>query len=486
MPKFILVHKKDELDEVAELIRSLKESEIYLVAPEDAVILEDNNSKILIQEAADLGKTVNLAIYAEQSRSIDAEQSRSIDPEPLERIDDQLPPDKEKVFQDFFSRKFVIPQILKNRSNFWKILISLISLLLIVWLINSLSPLFGYIQIVITPKKDLIKFDLNISESAIPIQIFQIVKQEIKSFSASGRKELKTKASGLITVYNAYSSKEQTLIKGTRFLSKDNKIFRSTKTIDIPGAVIEEGQIIPSSIKIEVAADQIGPEYNISPTDFVIPGFQGTPKYAAFYGKSEQPIKGGANGIVTVVIKEDLSKARESLESDLRQKIEKEIKTKIPTNLFLLDGALVSKIIEEKSSEIENAIAEKFELTLKISTKALVFNENDARDLINKYLEKKLGEDQVGQKETLNINYNNIKASWDKENLTFSLHGEEVIFAKVDSEKLQTRLLGQLRDEMKNILSSWAGIDKSEITFWPIWLKRAPSRLNHIYITIKP
>ena len=104
-----------------------------------------------------------------------------------------------------------------------------------------------------------------------------------------------TKASGIITVFNEYSSDSQRLVASTRFLSSSGKIFRAIEDIYIPGAQLNDDEIIPSSIDVEVVANYLGAEYNIGPSDFTIPGFKGTVKYAGFYGKSNTAMNGGSN-----------------------------------------------------------------------------------------------------------------------------------------------------------------------------------------------
>ena len=103
-----------------------------------------------------------------------------------------------------------------------------------------------------------------------------------------------TKASGTITAFNEYGSEPQLLVASTRFLSSNGKIFRTTKDVYIPGANIIDDEIIPSSIDVEVVANYLGAEYNIGQSDFTIPGFKGTVKYAGFYGKSDTAMSGGS------------------------------------------------------------------------------------------------------------------------------------------------------------------------------------------------
>ena len=89
---------------------------------------------------------------------------------------------------------------------------------------------------------------------------------------------------------------------------------------------IEEGEIVPSSIDVEVVADEPGKEYNIGPTTFSIPGFKGSPKYEGFYGKSTKPMTGGLIHQGKVVSEEDVARAETELKEALLEEAQEELK----------------------------------------------------------------------------------------------------------------------------------------------------------------
>ena len=74
------------------------------------------------------------------------------------------------------------------------------------------------------------------------------------------------------------------LLKHT-YKSQTPIIFRIPKTVTIPGAKLESGELIPGKLEMEVTADNAGEKYNIEPSDFTIPGFKGSPKFEKFYAK---------------------------------------------------------------------------------------------------------------------------------------------------------------------------------------------------------
>ena len=104
-----------------------------------------------------------------------------------------------------------------------------------------------------------------------------------------------TRAHGIITVYNQYSPEPQLIIASTRFESPDGKMFRTQEKIMVPGAQSNDVRTIPGTIDVEVMTDYHGAEYNIGPSNFAIPGFEGTDKYKLFYGLSNAAMTGGSN-----------------------------------------------------------------------------------------------------------------------------------------------------------------------------------------------
>lgn len=101
------------------------------------------------------------------------------------------------------------------------------------------------------------------------------------------------KATGKITIYNEYSTETQRMILRTRFESPDGRIYRLAASVIVPGKRIVNQQEIPGQIDAMVIAEEEGPQYNIGPTTFTIPGFKGDPRYEYFLGVSTEAITTG-------------------------------------------------------------------------------------------------------------------------------------------------------------------------------------------------
>ncbi len=372
-------------------------------------------------------------------------------------------------------------------------------LIIFIGLAFLLAAIVGYLvlpttKISISPKTEKVSFDLVIigskdisrideSLNKIPIQEIRVEKTESKEFSASGEKELNEKARGTLTIYNEYSSSPQTLVATTRFESSGGKVFRIEQNIIVPGAKIEEGKIVASSIEMEVVADQPGTNYNIEPTNFTIPGFKGTAKYAGFYAQSKEGMTGGYTGKVSVVSAKDLEEAEENLTEELKNEVKQTLQSQIPTDLKLIEGGLKEKITEISTVD-EGTETDNFNIEMSALVQALFFQEEDLKTLIDLNLISQVEENKTPLSESQQIDYGEIIIDWVDGEATFNLHIEEEVVWQIDVVALKKDLAGQSEIEVRKYLANQPEIEKAKVTFWPFWVKKIPVQEKKIEIEI--
>lgn len=331
--------------------------------------------------------------------------------------------------------------------------------------------------------RDISKVDLSLNK--IPAQVITIDKSEQKEFPTTGQRQLNEKTRGVITVYNAYSSSPQTLVETTRFISKDGKLFRTTKTIIVPGARVEESKIIPSTIDVEVVADQPGPDYNIGPSDFTIPGFKGTAKYAGFYGKSKTAMSGGATGTVKTVAQDDLDKAKESLSQRVFEQAKQELYQQIPSELQLLDSCFKEELAEVVFSHKAGDQAENFALNIKVSAEAILFSELEMTELVRKNILAQISQNQVLKAETLTFNYLEVKPDFDKWQISFKLEARALSAEKIEPDQVKKEIMGKDEIEVRRIFGQMPEIESVKVTLWPFWVKKIPTHPSRVQIKVE-
>lgn len=361
------------------------------------------------------------------------------------------------------------------------------------------AAIVGYLalpttKIVISPKTEKVNFDLVVigsedishldeSLNKIPLQELRIEKTKSKRFMASGEKQLNERARGMITIYNEYSSSPQTLVATTRFESPEGKTFRITEKVVVPGAKIEEGRIVPSTLKAEVVADQPGADYNIGPTNFTIPGFKGTAKYAGFYAKSEASMTGGSTEKIKIVLASDLKEAKENLTEELKNEVKETLQGQIPADFKLVEGGIKEEITEISAVE-EGSQADDFTIEMKAVARALLFKEEDLKKIVDLNLISNISEKKRPLSETQQIKRYEPTIDWSAKEVAFSLGIEEEVAWRMDIQALKEDLAGQTETEVRKYLAGRPEIKTAKVTFWPFWVKRIPIQKKKIKITI--
>ncbi len=362
------------------------------------------------------------------------------------------------------------------------------------------------VEIIIWPKTQAItveekaEFDTKITlidflAGRLPTTILEVSQELTKNFPATGRISREEKAQGKIKVYNAYSDVPQVLVNNTRFLSAEGKLFYSTERVTIPGGTYEKGKLIPGSLDITVVAAEAGADYNIGPSTFSIPGFSGSPKYTAFYGKSFSAMTGGFKGEIPKVTREDLERAKNALIAELSEKENNALQERASRELILVGGAVKQEVKEDFCSVQEGAEVSSFDFRTRMIMKALVVKKSDlenfAKELIlSRMLKEKEGNETFWSKreiqdESLKIDLKleSVDLESGKAVLTLAISGNA--YYGFNESSLKRAVSGRSLEETKDFLESQPQIEKAEVKAWPFWIGGMPQQENKVKIEMR-
>jgi|GEM_PF-252120 hypothetical protein len=360
-----------------------------------------------------------------------------------------------------------------------------------------ITVVFGSAKINITFKKTPWGYNGNfVAETAtskidttnniIPAQVFSVPKNITKSFPATGQQNVSLKAQGTITIYNAYSSSPQSLVATTRFVTPDNKIFRLVNAVVVPGAAVTNGQIVPSSITAPIVADQAGVDYNVSSTQkLTIPGFEGTPKYAAFYGSITTSTSGGFVGEKAVPTASDIASAKQAITDTLTSELQGSLTGSYTNNFKILDGATniqITKITVNTSTDSNGNFSVFGEGTLS----AIGFDESSsaATSLKNFFLSIAQSTEASSTFSDFSVNYASATPDFANGKLTFGVNAQGTLEPAFSQDDLRASIAGQKISVAKNAISSLPELQEGAISVWPAWLWQIPANAKKIQITV--
>ena len=370
------------------------------------------------------------------------------------------------------------PKSLSQKAIVWGSVSAVVTIGTIIYLT------VGSAKVIIRPQDQKLDFQLKVTASdkfasvdtafnKIPGQLFTIEKSASDTFTSSGEKEVAQKSKGKITVYNEYGSSPQILIATTRFQSVEGLIFRTLKTISVPGARVENGKTIAGAIDVEVIADKAGQVYNVAPGKFTIPAFKekgDADRYGKIYGQSTVAMRGGAIGKAKVVTESDYQNGKQLLLQKVKEAAEKDLKDKT-AGFKIIDGASISYDFDSGGIGVDDA-AESFTLTITETIKNIGFSEKDLLGLISQYVNKT--SDLVTLPEKLEISYGGISFNTAENSLQFTVSVKGKAYAKVEKVKIVSDLQNKKEGEIRDYFKDASGIAEARVILSPFWVRKVP------------
>lgn len=410
-------------------------------------------------------------------------------------LKNDLPKKKDKQFLNFLNNNNSKKKRASRKSGKGKVVLlpsfgfrSLLFFFLISFILISIIFFVVLPKAIITiaPKLEPFSSDVDISVSGnvdsldqankmIPGVIEEVeIKSTSKKFNSTGEKDVGVKTQGTVILYNNYSSSPQPLIASTRLQSQGKTYFLLSETT-IPGAKIEGGEQVPGKKEVMVEAEESGEEYNIGPSNFVIPGLAPS-RQKNIYGKSEVSFSGGSTKQVKVITEEDLNKAKESLLEEIFQKGIEDIESKIKKERMIVESTAQKEIIELKTNGENEKEMDNFEMELKAKIIAMSFYKDDLEKLIFTNLNNELAQEKFFVDENIEegIDFEGTDFNVEHKKLDLRLHINKQVGWRIDETVVKKAIKGKTSEEsVKYLLENSIG-EKAEVNFWPFWIKKVP------------
>ena len=328
--------------------------------------------------------------------------------------------------------------------------------------------------------------DIDPANRQIPVAVFSEKKSNAFSFPATGsEKSIERKATGVVTIYNEYSVNSQPLVAGTRVETPDGKIFHLDARVVVPGATKSTGgELIPSSIDANVTADKAGETYNISPVSkFTIPGFEGTPKYDAFYAESKAPMTGGFIGEGKYPTTDDIKAAKANAEDQMKGVVESFLVTQVvPEGFKVIESSRKFAITKETVNE---AVDDQGNFSVYIEAEGGVdaLKEEHVLKLMTALAQQVNGDQYQIRNDTLT--YGDIAVDAKTGAISLPIDFKGTFWKPISVDDFKRSIFGKDENELKSFIFSSTNIEKADVSLWPLWVKRVPSDPDRVKVELK-
>jgi hypothetical protein len=326
------------------------------------------------------------------------------------------------------------------------------------------------------------------SKSVLAAQLVTVSKDLSGSFTPTGKKDVGTKASGQMTIYNEYDAQPHTLVAGTRLQAPDGKVFRTKSDVTVPPAVpgIVNGQLTLTPGKsdpVTVEADQSGDTYNEGPANYTVVAYTGTMQ-TKIYGKGAQ-MAGGTSKTVTVVTQGDVDAAKTDLLAKDKDNVARDLKGHTPSGYTALDSSQAVTTTSVTPAPAIDAEGSSATLTLKVSYTVLAVKQSDYQDLVRAQELKQIGDDNQIYDDGLDGAQLSASEKDASGRQNFHLTTEAYGGTKLDTAAIANQLKGKKYGDATDIAGRLPGVSKADISLSPGWSTSLPSRPGNIKISIQ-
>lgn len=368
--------------------------------------------------------------------------------------------------------------------NFSRWLIWIIGTVSVAVLVFVLSSIFSGATLTITPKSQTVAVSLtlvakpNAPAGNLSYAPFSLMLEKEVLVPSDGQKSVQTRASGKIIIYNNYSTAPQPLVKNTRFETPDGLIYKIASAVTIPGKHMVGGKIIPGSIEVPVYAETAGEKYNISLTDFTVPGFKSNPaRSVAFYGRSKTAMTGGKIGAEKTVSADKARQARTKLDSDLLAALLAQAQAQTPADAIFYDGAY--RVSFEPVATSTNMGASGVAIREKAIFNAYFIKQGDLAEAVALGALSDFNGSPVMMPDAANLAFTLADRAGASATsigpIQFSLKGRATIVWQIDKSKLAAALAGKNKSDLSVIAASDPGVLKVVAVIRPFWKSVFPS-----------
>ncbi len=334
----------------------------------------------------------------------------------------------------------------------------------------------------ITPVKKQFTSDLIVHTALSPVDptdikgtvvIGSLNKTKTFAPTGAGAKKVEGISKGEVTITNK-SGTSQALVATTRFLTKDDVLFRLDKSVTVPAG---------GSIVAAVHADKAGASGDIAVSHFTIPGLNEI-KQSLIYADSKDAFVGGEQSIA-VISKDELDAAVQSTQEEILNDAKDMLRAQ--ADGIYTGEEFTAKITDQKTSIQPDTESKSYDVTLTVSVTAVFYDRLALTKLMAAHVYEGVGQGQdVSETDvaTMKVTVEQVDAKQKTASLHVGLNGN-IITTRTSKALDAGRFAGLTAQEVKDLLIKDGIASNVEVRFFPFWITHVPRLKDHINILLK-
>ena len=345
----------------------------------------------------------------------------------------------------------------------------------------------GKVTLLVNAKKTSLNFNFildaassssDINAQTLAAQKLEITKDSSFEITATGKKEVGTKATGTIALKNCDDVSTHSLPAGSG-LTSGGKTFVTAQAVSIPAGSAGGGVVnCSSAIDVQITASAPGESYNLGASTFALTGF------SSLY-KATGQTSGGTTKTITILSAEDITIAKKQAEEQSKSAAD-ELAKKAGSELQLFKSTIQADFVEFKTSVAQDAEADKVSVTSKIKYTGFAAKTADVNKLFDGQIQTDLkGNKEVYDNGSQNGTYTTTK-QFSPEKLQLNVKTSAYYGDPIDKPTIAKQVAGKAKKDVSDIVKqSGDQITGAQVEVNPDLLPNMPLMSGRITIDIK-
>lgn len=329
-----------------------------------------------------------------------------------------------------------------------------------------------------------VKFTLDSStrksdfpQGVVAANQLSVTKDLSAQYTATGQKDVGTKASGSVSISNSSSSSPVNIPAGTVFTAS-SKSFTLNQAVTVPGATLSGGQIVPGKVNGQITASANGDSSNLSGATFSIAGF-------GALVTATGSTSGGTSKIATVVTQADIDKAKKDMIDAATQNAKQEVEAKANNDEKAFAETFTSVVSAVTASSAADSESSGGTVNAKVKYSELAAAKTDLDKLFLEQIKTQVpGNNQVYQSGANDAKYSVKLSSADKADVTGvsnAFYGQSI-----DTKQVARDLSGKAKKDATDIVKTkYPQVTSVQVESSPALMPNLPFFANRITVEIK-
>ena len=309
----------------------------------------------------------------------------------------------------------------------------------------------------------------------------ELAKEVSVEFSATGKKNVGEKATGVVVFSNS-SSSSVTISAGT-ILKNSGLSYTLNSSVTVPGATLGwscPGYKCPGSASGSITASEGGAQYNAATGSMSI-------SVDDISASLRSATSGGTDKTATVVTASDIESAKSKLSEKKIDGLKEQLLSSFGDSATVITESYVENRSDPSSSvAVDGEATGAVTLKSTITASALAIDKNELKN----FVEAKLKEEISGKKSqriydngVSKVAFSQFSRAHNTQAVRLTTNGK--VGPDIKEANVKDQAKGKSYGEVQSAIESIEGVEDVDVKFSPFWVKSVPKDINKINVEFK-